>query len=147
MQFKTSRFEAVEIQVPSGSTLTRFFFQDLPNLTGRNGYPVKIQSIVFYNRDIISKSPLTGSNLVTTADMQKSFLTIYQGDLQILYNIPVVSLNNLQTGTSSAPFSSLQPLLCNLENISWTKSFVSLPSSLSTTDVVYAIGVYYDVNY
>lgn len=145
--FKASRFEAVEIQVPSGSTLTRFYFQDLPNLTGRAGFPVQIQSIVFYNRDIISKSALTGSNLVTTADMQRSFLTIYQGDLQVLYNIPVVTLNAMQTGTSSAPFTTNLPLLNNLENVSWTKSFVSLPSALTTTDVVYCIGVYYCVNY
>lgn len=145
--FKASRFEAVEIQVPSGSTLTRFYFQDLPNLTGRAGFPVQIQSIVFYNRDIISKSALTGSNLVTTADMQRSFLTIYQGDLQVLYNIPVVTLNAMQTGTSSAPFTTNLPLLNGLENVSWTKSFVSLPSALTTTDVVYCIGVYYCVNY
>lgn len=146
--FKTSRFEAVEIQVPSGSTLTRFYFQDLPNLTGRNGFPVQIQSIVFYNRDILTKSALTGSDLVTTADMQKSFLTIYQGDLQVLYNIPVVSLNAMQTSASStAPFTTNQPLLNNLENVSWTKSFVSLPTALTTTDVVYCIGVYYSVNY
>jgi hypothetical protein len=145
--FKASRFEAVEIQVPSGSTLTRFYFQDLPNLTGRNGFPVQIQSIVFYNRDIISKSPLTSSNLVTTADMQKSFLTIYQGDLQVLYNIPIVTLGNFQTGTSSAPFTTNQPLLCNLENVSWTKSFINVSTALATTDVVYAIGVYYSVNY
>lgn len=145
--FKASRFEAVEIQVPSGSTLTRFYFQDLPNLTGQKGFPVQIQSIVFYNRDILTKSALTGSDLVTTADMQKSFLTIYQGDLQVLYNIPVVSLNALQTGTASAPFTSYQPLLNGLENVSWTKSFVSLPSALTTTGVVYCLGVYYCVNY
>jgi|LakMenE01Jun11ns_1017448.scaffolds.fasta_scaffold9189274_2 hypothetical protein len=145
--FKASRFEAVEISVPSGSTLTRFYFQDLPNLTGRAGFPVQIQSIVFYNRDIITKSALTGSNLVTTADMQRSFLTIYQGDLQVLYNIPVVTLNAMQTGTSSAPFTTNLPLLNGLENVSWTKSFVSLPSALTTTDVVYCIGVYYCVNY
>ena len=146
--FKASRFEAVEIQVPSGSTLTRFYFQDLPNLTGQKGFPVQIQSIVFYNRDVMSKSALTGSNLVTTADMLRSFLTIYQGDLQVLYNIPVVSLNALQTSASStAPFTSFQPLLNGLENVSWTKSFVSLPSALTTTDVVYCIGVYYCVNY
>ena len=146
--FKASRFEAVEIQVPSGSTLTRFYFQDLPNLTGRAGFPVQIQSIVFYNRDIITRSALTGSQLVTTADMQKSFLTIYQGDLQVLYNIPVVTLNAMQTSASStAPFTTNLPLLNGLENVSWTKSFVSLPSALATTDVVYCIGVYYCVNY
>jgi len=148
MQYKASRFEFVEIPVATGSTLNRFYFPDLPNLTGRNGYPVKIDSIVFFNRDTLAKSALTGSDLVTTADLQKSFLTIYQGDLQVLYNIPCVSLNNIQTSASStAPYVALQPLLNQLQNVSWTKSFISLPSALATTNVVYAIGVYYSVNY
>lgn len=145
---KVSRYEAVEVNIPSGSTLTKFFFPDLPNLTGRDGYPVSINSIVFFTGDANTLSPLSGSQLVAQADMQKSYLTIYQGDLQVLYNIPVVSLNYVRAAsTSTMPYVNDQPELLNLKNVSWTKSFISLASAPGTTNRVYSIGVYYTVNY
>jgi hypothetical protein len=145
---KVSRYEAVEVSIPSGSTLSKFFFPDLPNLTGRDGYPVSINSIVFFSSDATTLSPLSGSSLVTQTDMQKSYLTIYQGDLQVLYNIPVVSLNFVRAAsTSTQPYVNDQPELMNLKNVSWTKSFISLSTPPGTTNRVYSIGVYYTVNY
>lgn len=145
---KISRFEAVEINIPSGSTLNKFFFPDLPNLTGRDGYPVSINSIVFYTGEEQTLSPLSGSTLVSQADLQKSYLTLYQGDLQILYNIPVLSLNYVRVNsTSTMPFVNTQPAFDNLKNVSWTKSFISLPTAPGTTNRVYSIGVFYTVNY
>ena len=78
---------------------------------------------------------------------EQAVLTIYQGDLQILYNIPCNSLNAIQQNGGTSSFQSLQPLLRQLENISWTKSFIQLPTAPATTDVVYAIGIYYSCNY
>jgi hypothetical protein len=145
---KVSRYEAVEVSIPSGSTLSKFFFPDLPNLTGRDGYPVSINSIVFFSSDATTLSPLSGSSLVTQTDMQKSYLTIYQGDLQVLYNIPVVSLNYVRAAsTSTMPYVNEQPELMSLKNVSWTKSFISLSTPPGTTNRVYSIGVYYTVNY
>ena len=40
---RIKRYEAVEINVPSGSTLTRFYFPDLPQLR-----QAKIESIQTY---------------------------------------------------------------------------------------------------
>jgi len=145
---KVSRYEAVEVSIPSGSTLSKFFFPDLPNLTGRDGYPVSINSIVFFSSDATTLSPLSGSSLVTQTDMQKSYLTIYQGDLQVLYNIPVVSLNYVRAAsTSTMPYVNEQPELMSLKNVSWTKSYISLSTPPGTTNRVYSIGVYYTVNY
>jgi hypothetical protein len=145
--FKTQRFQAVEIPIPSGSTATKFYFPDLPQLTGRNGYPVKIQSIVFYTEDLLSESPLTGSDVVNIFDIKKSYLTLYQGDLQTIYNIPCVQLNMLNNTGGDSIYQFQQPLFDDLINISWTKSFVSLPTAAATTNVVYAIGVHYSVEY
>ena len=145
---KVSRYEAVEVSIPSGSTLSKFFWPDLPNLTGRDGYPVSINSIVFFTSDSQTLSPLSGSQLVAQADMQKSYLTLYQGDLQVLYNIPVLSLNYVRAAsTSTMPYVNEQPELMNLKNVSWTKSFISLSTPPGTTNRVYSIGVYYTVNY
>jgi len=132
------RFEAVEIAVPSGSTLTRFPFPDLSNL--RNA---KITSIQIYTTDTISATPLTGSTPVTIADLKKSFLTLYEGDLQLIYNIPMLSFNNFaQNATTSAAFVFELPNVDGI-TISWVKSYISLPTALATTGVAYSFGVYY----
>jgi hypothetical protein len=145
--FKTQRFQAVEIPIPSGSTATKFYFPDLPQLTGRNGYPVKIQSIVFYTEELLTKSPLTGSDVINISDIKKSYLTLYQGDLQTIYNIPCVQLNMLNSTGNDSIYQFQQPLFDDLINVSWTKSFVSLPTAPANTGVVYAIGVHYSVEY
>ena len=134
---KVARFEAVEIAVPSGSTLTRFNFPDLPNL--RNA---KIDRIVFYTAGTITATPLTGSTPVTTADMKKSFVTLYEGDLQLLYNVPILEFNNI-VNSATDPYQN-DPLDIDGITISWTKSFISLPSALATTNVAYSFGVYYN---
>jgi hypothetical protein len=132
------RFEAVEIPVPSGSTLTRFYFNDLPNL--RNA---KITSIVVYTTDTISATPLSGATPVTIADLKKSFLTLYEGDLQLIYNIPMLSFNNFaQNATTSAAYVFQVPDVDGI-TISWVKSYVTLPTALATTGTTYSFGVYY----
>ena len=50
---RIERFEAVEINVPTGSTLTRFYFPDLPNL--RNA---KITGVQVYTAGTITATPL-----------------------------------------------------------------------------------------
>jgi hypothetical protein len=132
---RIKRFEAVEIPVPNGSTLTRFYFPDLPQL--RNA---KIEAVQVYVAGAISATPLTGSTPVTLADAKKSFLTLYQGDLQLIYNIPLVGLIDINDGAS--PFVFQLPSMNDID-ISWTKSFVSLPTALATTNVAYSFGVYY----
>jgi hypothetical protein len=133
---RIERFEAVEIAVPSGSTLTRFYFPDLPNL--RNA---KITGIQIYTAGTITATPLTGSTPVTTADLKKSFLTLYEGDLQLVYNVPMLTMNNM-VNSAADPYTFELPTINGI-TISWVKSYVSLPTALSTTSVAYSFGVYY----
>jgi len=133
---RIDRFEAVEISVPSGSTLTRFYFPDLPNL--RNA---KITAIQVYTAGTITATPLTGSTPVTTADLKKSFLTLYEGDLQLIYNTPMLGLNNI-VNSAADPYVFELPAINGI-TISWVKSYVVLPTALSTTGVAYSFGVYY----
>jgi hypothetical protein len=82
------RFQAVEINVPTSSTLTKFFFPDQPQLRG-----AKIQGIQVYTPTALTKTPLSGSTPVTLADLKQSYLTLYQGDLQIVLQLPVLQFN------------------------------------------------------
>ena len=133
---RIERFEAVEINVPNGSTLTRFYFPDLPNL--RNA---KITAVQVYTAGTITATPLTGSTPVTTADLKKSTLTLYEGDLQLVYNIPMLNFNNL-VNSAADPYTFELPAINGL-TLSWVKSYVNVPTALATTNVAYSFGVYY----
>ena len=133
---RIERFEAVEIAVPTSSTLTRFYFPDLPNL--RNA---RITNIAIYTAGSITATPLTGSTPVTTADLKKTSLTLYEGDLQLVYNIPILSFNSI-VNSAVDPYQFELPSV-NGMTVSWVKSYVSLPTALATTGVAYSFGVYY----
>jgi len=132
---RIKRFQAVEVAVPSGSTLTKFFFPDQPQL--RNA---KIQGIQMYTPTVLSKTPLSGSTPTTLADIKQSFLTLYQGDLQIIFQLPLLNFNGISDLTS--PFVFELPELNDID-ISWTKSYISTSAALATTNVAYSFGIFY----
>jgi hypothetical protein len=128
-------FQCVELPIPNGSTLTRFFFQDQPQL--RNAF---IQGIQFYTPTVITGTPMTGSTAMTLADMKKASLVLYSGDLQVVLNIPILALNNINDFTS--PFVFNMQAIDNI-TISWVKSYIQFTSAVTTTNVALAMGVYY----
>jgi hypothetical protein len=132
---RVKRFQSVEVNVPSSSTLTKFFFPDQPQL--RNA---KIQGIQVYTPTVLSKTPLSGSTPTTLADLKQSFLTLYQGDLQIIFNLPLLNFNGISDLTS--PFVFELPEMNDID-ISWTKSYISTAAALATTNVAYSFGVFY----
>jgi hypothetical protein len=128
-------YQAVEVAIPNGTTLTRFFFQDQPQL--RNAF---IQAIQFYTPTVLTATPLTGSTPVTLADMKKASLVLYSGDLQVVLNIPLLALNNINDLTS--PFVFDLPTIDNI-TISWVKSFIQFSTTPATNNVAVSMGVYY----
>lgn len=134
---KLKLFQAIEVPVPNGSTLTRFFFQDQPQL--RNAY---IKGIQFYTPTVLTATPNTGSTPATLADMRKTTLTLYSGDLQVVFNMPILNLNEINDFTS--PFTFNLPEIQNI-TISWVKSYLQLSSAAATTNVAFSLGVYYEL--
>jgi hypothetical protein len=128
-------YQGVEVAIPNGTTLTRFFFQDQPQL--RNAF---IQAIQFYTPTVLTATPLTGSTPVTLADMKKASLVLYSGDLQVVLNIPLLALNNISDLTS--PFLFDLPTIDNI-TISWVKSFIQFSTTPATNNVAVSMGVYY----
>jgi len=131
-----NRFESVEVLIPTSSSNTRYYLPNLPNLSG-----ALISAIQVYTPGTLSASPNTGSTLVTEADLKKSFITLYSGDLQLIYNAPLLAFSNI-INSASNPYTNSLPDINNMI-ISWTKSFISLPSAPPTTNCLYALGVYY----
>ena len=130
-----NRYESVEIVIPSGSTLTRFYFPNLPNLTN-----ALVDRIVLFNYKATNTSVLTGGTIAGIDNITQTSITLYQGDLQLYYNLPLTSLINVasyDTGYYNIPID-----IDGME-ISWTKSFITSPIAQPTTDVVYSFGIYY----
>lgn len=134
---KLKLFQSIEVPVPNGSTLTRFFFQDQPQL--RNAY---IKGIQFYTPTVLTATPNTGSTPATLADMRKATLTLFSGDLQVVFNMPILNLNEINDLTS--PFTFNLPEIQDL-TISWVKSYIQLASAAATTNVAFSLGVYYEL--
>ncbi len=134
---KLKLYQAIEVPVPNGSTLTRFFIQDQPQL--RNAY---IKGIQFYTPSVITATPLTGSTPATLADMRKAYLTLVSGDLQVVYNMPILNLNEIDDATS--PFTWNLPEIQDI-TVSWVKSYIQLASAAATTNVAFSFGVYYEL--
>ena len=132
---RIKRFQVIEVPVPSGSTLTFFTISDQPQLR-----MAKIQGIQVYTPTTITKTPLSGATPTTLADLKQSYLTLYQGDLQILYRLPLLALNNISDLTS--PYVFELPEMNDID-ISWTKSSVTTAAALGTTGVTYSFGIYY----
>ena len=132
---RIKRFQVIEVPVPASSTLTFFSIPDQPQL--RNA---KIQGIQVYTPTTITKTPLSGATPTTLADLKQSYLTLYQGDLQIIYRLPLLALNNISDLTS--PFLFELPEMNDID-ISWTKSSVTTAAALATTGVTYSFGIYY----
>jgi len=133
---RLSLFQAIEIPIASGTTLTRFFFQDQPQL--RNAF---IQGIQFYTPTVITATPLTGATPTSLADMKKASLTLYSGDLQVVFSMPLLNMNEISDGTS--PFVWDLPMLNNI-TISWVKSYIQF-SSAPTGATAISLGAYYEL--
>jgi hypothetical protein len=128
-------FQSIEIPIVSGNTLTRLFFQDQAQL--RNA---AVNSIAVYTPASITATPVTGSTPATLADLKKATLTLYSGDLQVIYNIPLLSMNNISNGTD--PFVFELPVLDGIV-ISWVKSYIQFSTAPATTNTAVSFGVAY----
>lgn len=152
MSVPVTRFEYVEISVPNGSTLRQFPFPDLPNL--RNAKILSME--LFYNIDPTTSVTYAPSGALTMSKsaMVNCYLTMYEGDLQIVKDMPVVKLQHLVYNNSNDAVFSIsteKQVAFNGQIISWNKSYVRFSSALGETNFVVAFGITYlqpeDVGY
>jgi hypothetical protein len=89
--FPVRKHELVEVIIPAGSTLTRFYLPDLQNL--RN---VKLECIEVYAKEDVLVTP-TGNPVSSLADMSASYLTLqsYNGK-EFLHTAPFLSYHYIQ---------------------------------------------------
>lgn len=111
--------ENIIINIPAGSTLTRYYFPDLPNL--RN---VHLWSFEAYCQEIL---PVSWQNVRTPGltIIQQSFLTLqtYNGK-EAIHQLPLINLLNMST-----PAFTEFPSLFTGQKINYPKSYIDLASA------------------
>jgi hypothetical protein len=138
------RHELVEITIPSGSTLTRYQFPDIPNL--RNSM---IWGLEVYTVDEISNSPISQQALLPhNRVLHQSFITLVNyGGKEFLKQAPSIIFNtisfNLQTSTNAYE-TDIKSFVG--QKVNYPKSyieFITTPSGV--TNLSYLVSVYYSL--
>ncbi len=130
------RYEVIEILVPIGATSLQFNFPDQPQLRD-----ARVVGIETYTPAACTLSPISGTAIVALTDLQKTSISLFVGNLQQVDRMPVLMLNRTQDSVTS-PFQRDMQLFNDLV-VSWTKSFVQVPTAVGTTARVYVFGVYF----
>lgn len=131
------RHEFIEIQIPKGSTQTRFNFPDIPNL--RNSHLFGLQ---IYNSNEVEKSILSGNDV--NANEQKGFITfVNYGGKEFLKQCPAVVFDTLfNKQFCEQDFKSFVG-----QKVSYPKSYVEFATAPSdpAKDTSLIFSVYYSL--
>jgi hypothetical protein len=127
------RYELVEVIVTAGASGgNKILIGDIEDLRNDNTQDIIIQGIEFFTVESMPLAP-SGNPVLTTAQLQNLFLTLYISDEESIENLPCIRLNNmfesLATGTMQQQFERTR-----LENlvVSWFKSFFFLATPFAT---------------
>jgi hypothetical protein len=133
--FQILNAEYVEVLIPTGNTKQTIYFPDLPNLRNR-----PILGIEAYSS--LEQSVTNAGNAVQTkGDLVNASVTLYyEGGEYIV--IPIMSIRRIDNGTQQAYYEDI-PNLAG-QNIVWTKSYVSLNTSVASfANKSFLFNVYY----
>lgn len=137
---KVNKYEFIECTIPAGSTNTRFYFADQPQLRF-----VSLNALECYSVDTVPNSILSGNNNISNANFLKGFLVLYYGDKESVNRIPLTLLNPvLNNGTAAVSPSVFMNKTFEGQQVQWSKSyiqFVTAPAPANISSV--CMGVYY----
>lgn len=138
---KVQNYDLVELVVNQSSSATKFFFPDQPNLRY-----VSLLNLVCYTPNVVTTSVLSGNALLSVANLQKTYLTLYYNDKEAVSKIPILELNRIASNSSSAdPYAfAITPFAG--QQIIWSKSYIQTPTAytgISSANFSVLLGVYY----
>ena len=137
---KIDKYEFIEIIVPAGTTNTRFFANDQPQLRF-----VSQMALSLYPAQIVPKSILSGNNNIDDADFLQGFLVLYYGDKESTNRAPLSIFNNISNNTTTLSPSVFALAGYQGQQIQWSKSYVQFtnaPAAVGAPRSI-CIGVYY----
>lgn len=136
--FVAPKYQPIEILIPLNFTGFQIRFTDQPSLRNK-----KIVGLEIYPFEVMPYSPLTQSGTIATVDIKLLTFEFFEGNIQTVNKIPSIKLNRIQPNAVSA-FSN-DVFVVNNWQLTWDKCnmYVANSGSLSATNKVVTIGVYY----
>ena len=136
--FLISKTEMAEILVPANSTVSRFFFHNLPNLRDK-----KLMALQTYEvTDLTVAASQTA--LIPLAVSDNAYVTLVTNqNVEIVQNMPYREFATTFTaaaGTGNRLFHKFRG-----HKIVWEKSFVTIgtPAAIPGVDTVFLFNIYY----
>lgn len=129
-----------EIIIPASSTKQQILFPTLQNLDSK-----LTQAVISFNPQTLTHSP-TGVVTANLAVMKSIYVTLVQGDVNQIWNIPILSLCTLQSSLSATEtIANKYALEFNNLNIIWAKSYIFIANvaAIAATDE----SVVFDIHY
>lgn len=107
----------VEIPIPASSTAQQIFFPIIQVLDGKYTQGISTYSIL-----TLLKTP-SGAALANDPLVKSTYLTLVMGDVNQIWNIPLVDLITVNINTVAVPHNPYAIEMNNLKII-WAKSYV-----------------------
>jgi hypothetical protein len=140
----TDRYELLEIQIAANSTSTRFNIPDQPQLRSDQDADIAVQAIEAFEILDVPLSP-NAVALVSLANLQATYLTLYNDGEESLYRIPLIQLHRIRSSATASFYSNTLQKLRN-KQIDWTKSYFFTPSPYGSGTFAtfsFLLGVHY----
>jgi hypothetical protein len=137
---KIDKYEFIEIVIPAGSTNTRFFANDQPQLRF-----VSQSALSIYPKSVVPKSILSGNDNIDDTDFLQGFLVLYYSDKEATNRAPLTIFNQIQNNSTTLSPSVFALAGFQGQQIQWSKSYVQFTNAPTTAGAPLSIciGVYY----
>jgi hypothetical protein len=138
------RYELVSLVIPAGNAALRLPFPDIPQLRSDVTQDVIVRGLETYSAEAMPNDP-NNNPLITNAQLIKCFLTMYIQQEESIFRLPLVKILNVYNAATAANYF-YSDQLCQFENllVDWTKTYLTLASSLANAGLVVAVlGVMY----
>lgn len=140
---RTSLIEVV-IPITFNGTLQKVKFQNQETLMSVTGKDVFIKAIEVLSNDFMSSSPLTaGVPVASPADIQNATMTLSAENDIFMDQCPLPDLVRLRSNLGSTPFSNQLFLLDDVNDVDWTKCFITVILAPIALPISYLINVHY----
>ena len=138
LTIKINNYEFIEIVIPSGSSASRWFFEDQPQLR----FAI-LDSIEFYNFDTIETSILSNTPVIFGGSNQTGnfYLVLYCNDREDINRIPLREL-----GTTNEKYLQYLRNIFAGQQIIWSKSYIEYAGNyadLENDTISVPFGIYY----
>lgn len=139
-------YNYLNVQIVVNENNNKYYFPDLPQLRD-----AKIVGISFYPTiSATNNVDINNVPLISVADAQNAYLTLYSGEIEALQNIPLIKLLNVyfnDVGAGGQYFGNPEGIFAiNDLVIDFSKSYVSIAPTATITGALpqsISFGIYY----